>query len=77
MPTLQPLSRIGAQFWLLLICTTAAFISLAAPVNQTDSDPWGTLLVSQALLEYGTLSLNAYPEAADLTYRLMLQDGRI
>jgi hypothetical protein len=47
MPKLQPLSRLGTRLWLFLICITTAFISLAAPVNQTDSDPWGTLLVSR------------------------------
>ncbi len=77
MPTLKPLSRFGARLWLILLCTTTFFVSLAAPVDYTASDPQGTLLVSQALLEHGTLSLNAYPEAADLTYRLMLQDGRL
>jgi hypothetical protein len=77
MPALQPLSRFGARLWLLLLCITTCFVNLAATVDYAASDPWGTLLVSQALLKHGTLSLNAYPEAAGLIYRLMLQDGRL
>jgi hypothetical protein len=71
---LRPLQ---AHLRLTLLCCCVFLIALAAPVRAENSDPWGALLVSQALLERGTVSIEAYPEAADLNYRLAARDDRL
>ena len=46
---------------ILLIITTFA-ITYYSPIRYTDSDPFGTFLTSQAILEHGTIKLDAYSE---------------
>jgi hypothetical protein len=49
---------------------------LLAPVNAHNSDPWGTLLVSQALLQHGSPNIEFYSNVQELTYRLLPLNGR-
>ncbi len=56
------LRRHGPQ-WLLALCVIAFLLTYLAPVDASLSDPWGTLVTAQAILEQGTIRLDAY--AAD------------
>jgi hypothetical protein len=43
-----------------IVLTAAFFVVAGSEVNYTGSDPKGTLLVSQAILEHGTIQLDSY-----------------
>ena len=55
------LEKHSLLFIILLIITTFA-VTYYSPVDYTDSDPWGAFLTSQAILEHGTIKLDAYSE---------------
>jgi hypothetical protein len=62
---------------LSILCLCAFIITFFAPIQTHASDPWGALLVSQALLEHGKVSLEDYSIADALTYRTLTRDHRI
>lgn len=69
--------RVWALAALLLAGLVFAWV-LRSPINQAGSDPRGSLLVSQALLETGSIRLDAYRGPADLPSRnLIAHDGRV
>lgn len=45
------------------LALTSALLAASGSVSYTSSDPRGTLLTAQALLEHGTFALDAYPQA--------------
>lgn len=57
------------------LALASALLVVSGDVSYTDSDPRGTLLTSQAILEHGTFALDAYPHAPS-DYRLMRRSGR-
>ncbi len=59
------LARYG-QSWLVTLCVCAFLLTYLASVDASLSDPWGTLLTAQAILEHGTIRLDAY--AADVRW---------
>ncbi len=61
------LARHGQQ-WLVLLCLAAFVLTWLAPVDASLSDPWGTLLTAQALVEHGTIRLDAYASDARWSY---------
>ena len=63
--------RLAAVLGLAL---TSALVAASGTVSYTDSDPRGTLLTAQAILQHGTLALDAYPEAPP-DYRVMKRAG--
>ena len=48
------------QLWLLVLCIGAFLLTYLAPVDASFSDPWGTLLTAQAIVEHGTIQLDRY-----------------
>jgi hypothetical protein len=46
--------------WILIFCLVAFLVAYRAPVDYTRGDARGTLLTSQAILEHGTIRLDAY-----------------
>ncbi len=63
--------RIGRRTTIACVAFSvlAFLLAYASPVEYTLSDPWGTLLTAQAILEHGTVQLDAYagaPVIADL-----------
>src|SRR5437868_6223638 len=52
------------QLWIVILCVTAFIAVYLSPVNYGDSDPRGTLMTSQAILQLRTLALDAYSEQA-------------
>lgn len=59
---------LGRQRWLIAALLAAALVFALAyysPASDAVSDPYFALLVSQALLEHGTLALDAYETTAD------------
>jgi hypothetical protein len=53
---------------------TSALVAVSGDVSYTSSDPRGTLLTAQAILEHGTFALDAYPDVP-LGYRVVHRDG--
>ncbi|MEM7349882.1 MAG: hypothetical protein AAF657_03690 [Acidobacteriota bacterium] len=53
------LSR-NTPLWLLALCASAFLLAYLSPVDASFSDPWGTLLTSQAIIEHGTIQLDPY-----------------
>lgn len=53
---------------------TSALLAASGKVSYTASDPRGTLLTAQAILEHGTFGLDAYPEGLS-GYQVMTQAG--
>ncbi len=51
-----------SRLWLVLLCVGAYLLVFLAPVDTSFSDPWGTLLTSQALIETGSIRLDPYVE---------------
>jgi len=60
----------------LALALTSALLAASGTVSYTDSDPRGTLLTAQAILQHGTLALDAYPEAPS-DYRVMKRSGHL
>ncbi|MCH7823171.1 MAG: hypothetical protein IH849_00080 [Acidobacteria bacterium] len=58
---------IGSWWSVLALAATAFFVAYSSPIDFTYSDPWGNLLTAQAILEHGTIKLDAYPEAHALS----------
>lgn len=56
------------------LALASALLAASGDVSYTDSDPRGTLLTAQALLEHGTFALDAYPEAPS-DYRVVERAG--
>jgi hypothetical protein len=56
------------------LALTSALVAVSGDVSYTSSDPRGTLLTAQAILEHGTFALDAYPDAP-LGYRVVHRDG--
>ena len=52
--------RRHGHLWLAALCVSAFLLTYLAPVDASSSDPWGTLLTSQAMIEHGTIRLDAY-----------------
>ncbi|MCP3959827.1 MAG: hypothetical protein GY719_18420 [bacterium] len=46
--------------WLMALCAVAFILTYRAPVDASLSDPWGTLLTAQAIVEDGTIRLDRY-----------------
>ena len=46
-----------------LFAAAAFLLALLSPIRHESSDPRGALLTAQALLEHGTLQLDAWPDA--------------
>ncbi len=65
------LARHG-QSWLVTLCFVAFLLTYLADVDASLSDPWGTLLTSQAILEHGTIRLDAYAADARWSYEPVL-----
>src|SRR5688500_8129937 len=53
---------------------TSGLLAASGDVSYTSSDPRGTLLTAQAILEHGTFALDAYPDAP-FGYRVVHRDG--
>jgi hypothetical protein len=53
---------------------TSGLLAASGDVSYTDSDPRGTLLTAQAVLEHGTFALDAYPDAPS-DYRVVERAG--
>ncbi|NJN15694.1 MAG: hypothetical protein HC822_05125 [Oscillochloris sp.] len=69
----MPLHRI-----ILVLCLLTLFgVALFSPVRDNErSDPWGALLVSQALIEQRSIKLDSYPDAVrELGYRVLPLNG--
>ena len=65
-----------APWWsVLAVAATAFFVAYSSPIDFTYSDPWGNLLTAQAIIEQGTIKLDAYPEAYPLSLRNAEIDG--
>ncbi len=63
---------------LLVLAAALACLTFFAPVSNTGSDPRYSLLTSQAILQYGTIRLDAYRDTGRLPEndaRLVLIDG--
>jgi hypothetical protein len=56
------------------LALASALLAASGDVSYTDSDPRGTLLTAQALLEHGTFALDAYPDAPS-DYRVVERAG--
>jgi len=56
------------------LALASALVAASGDVSYTDSDPRGTLLTAQALLEHGTFALDAYPDAPS-DYRVVERAG--
>ncbi len=54
--------------WLATLCFCAFLLTYHAAIDASFSDPWGTLLTSQAILEHGTIRLDAYAEEMRQNY---------
>ena len=62
MTTDRPANRsFGAAAAIAALAIASALLSGAGTVSYTGSDPRGTLLTAQALIEHGTFALDAYP----------------
>jgi len=57
------------------LALASVLLAASGDVSYTDSDPRGTLLTAQAVLEHGTFALDAYPEAPS-GYRVVERAGR-
>lgn len=49
-----------SPLWLVVLCTAAFLLTYFAPVDASFSDPAGTLLTAQAIVEHGTIRLHDY-----------------
>lgn len=56
------------------LALTAALLAASGEVSYTDSDPRGTLLTAQAILEHGTFALDSYADALS-GYQVMTRRG--
>lgn len=56
------------------LALASALLVASGDVSYTDSDPRGTLLTAQAVLEHGTFALDAYPDAPS-DYRVVERAG--
>lgn len=56
------------------LALASALLAASGKVSYTGSDPRGTLLTAQAILQHGTLALDPYP-AAPTDYRVMTRAG--
>ena len=56
------------------LALASALLAASGDVSYTDSDPRGTLLTAQALLEHGTFALDAYPDVPS-DYRVVERAG--
>ena len=64
--------RLRPLLWPTLALLTSLLVfgvTFFATVHYTDSDPQPALLVSQAILEHGTVQLDAYPAKVALVWR--------
>jgi hypothetical protein len=59
------------HLWLAALCVSAFLLTYLAPVDASMSDPWGTLLTAQSILEHGTIRLDAYAADVRWDYRRM------
>ncbi len=53
----------GGGLWCLVFSSLAFLLTYFSPIDYTFSDPWGNLLTAQAILEHGTVRLDAYADA--------------
>ena len=60
--TLNEYIKKNNLLFLVLLIIFAYAIPYYSPVDYTDTDSWGTFLTSQAILEHGTIKLDAYSE---------------
>ena len=56
------------------LALASSLLAASGDVSYTDSDPRGTLLTAQAILEHGTFALDAYPDAPS-DYRVVERAG--
>lgn len=49
-----------APVWLVLMCIAAFLAAEQSPVSSHGGDTWGSFLTAQALVQYGTLSVDPY-----------------
>lgn len=49
-----------SQLWLVALCVAAFLLTYLAPVDASFSDPARALLTAQAIVEHGTIRLDAY-----------------
>ncbi|MBN1424323.1 hypothetical protein JXA88_07195 [Candidatus Fermentibacteria bacterium] len=52
--------ELKCHIWLVLLAITAFWVAFKSPVDHAGSDPKGTLLTSQAILESGSARLDSY-----------------
>ena len=52
------------QLWLLALCVAAFLLTYLAPVEASFSDPWGTLLTAQAIVEHAKVEAARLGEQA-------------
>ena len=57
------------------LALASALLAASGTVSYTGSDPRGTLLTAQAILEHGTFALDAYP-GVPLDYKIVHRAGR-
>jgi hypothetical protein len=60
--------------WIAAICALVFVVTYTSPVSYTSSDPWGSLLTSQALVRHGSVRLDAYSSIA-IGPRFFQRDG--
>ena len=53
--------------WCAAFSVLAFFLAYLSPIDYTFADPWGNLLTAQAILEHGTVRLDAYADAAAIS----------
>ena len=51
-----------SQLWLVVLCVAAFLLTYLAPVDASFSDPSGTLLTAQAIVEHGMIRLDSYTQ---------------
>ncbi len=67
------------SYWsLLILCCVVFVLSYFSTVNHTSSDPKGSLLTAQAILEKKTIRLDGYPDAiSELPRRICEYQGHL
>jgi hypothetical protein len=65
----------GAAAAIAALALASALVVMSATVSYTGSDPRGTLLTAQAIVEHGTFALDAYPGVPS-DYKIVQRAGR-
>ena len=55
-------TQLRQRLSLAILCAVTFLVSYTSPVSYEFSDPYGSLLTSQAILEHGTIKLDAYDQ---------------